>query len=128
MEAQIAAYLTGEMENKTASSKAPDFQGEGVAYRGRLLVHQPTKLDDVDKDGVKISRDDAVQKYQRRVKFGCCGVFHSATMIEDIAGPIQFEVSMGNYGNKLDSTRKPLASTTQYSCPIYDGFYSSEGS
>ncbi|PIO13441.1 hypothetical protein AB205_0189060, partial [Aquarana catesbeiana] len=42
-------------------------------------------------------------------------------MIEDIAGPIQFEVSMGNYGNKLDGTRKPLASTTQYSCPIYDG-------
>lgn len=29
MEAQNAAYLTGEMENKTASSKAPDFQLDG---------------------------------------------------------------------------------------------------
>lgn len=34
---------------------------------------------------------------------------------------IQFEVSMGHYGNKMDPNYKPLVSTTQYSPVIHDG-------
>ena len=62
-----------------------------------------------------------LQKYQRRRKYCLCAVFHNASMIHDPGEPIQFEVSIGNYGNKLDNTCKPFASTTQYSCAVFDG-------
>lgn len=61
------------------------------------------------------------QKYQRRRRFSLCAVFHSACMLHEPGEPVQFEVSIGNHGNKLDSTCKPLASTTQYSFAVFDG-------
>ncbi|XP_065805381.1 myoferlin isoform X2 [Labrus bergylta] len=99
-------------------------KGEGVAYRGRILVELSTKLEGKeDKSVDSIHSDDilVVQKYQRRRKYCLCAVFHSASMIQEPGEPIQFEVSIGNYGNKLDTTCKPLASTTQYSCAVFDG-------
>ncbi|KAM3862781.1 myoferlin [Diretmus argenteus] len=99
-------------------------KGEGVAYRGRVLIELSTqlegkadkKLDDIPSDDILVA-----QKYQRRRKYSLCAVFHSATMLQEPGEPIQFEVSIGNYGNKLDSTCKPLASTTQYSSAVFDG-------
>uniref|UniRef100_A0A3Q3J2K7 C2 domain-containing protein n=1 Tax=Monopterus albus TaxID=43700 RepID=A0A3Q3J2K7_MONAL len=99
-------------------------KGEGVAYRGRVLVELSTQLDEkIDKNVDDICSDDilVVQKYQRRRKYSLCAVFHSACMLQEPGEPIQFEVSIGNYGNKLDSTCKPLASTTQYSFAVFDG-------
>ncbi|XP_061602091.1 myoferlin isoform X2 [Cololabis saira] len=98
--------------------------GEGVAYRGRVLVEMSTQLDGkVDKNVDDISSDDILvaQKYQRRRKYSLCAVFHSACMLQEPGEPIQFEVSIGNYGNKMDSTCKPLASTTQYGFAVFDG-------
>ncbi|XP_030629096.1 myoferlin [Chanos chanos] len=99
-------------------------KGEGVAYRGRILVELSTKLEGkAEKTVESIPSDDILvtQKYQRRRKYCLCAVFHSATMMQEAGEPVQFEVSIGNYGNKLDSTCKPLASTTQYSCAVFDG-------
>uniref|UniRef100_A0A669BFG0 Myoferlin n=1 Tax=Oreochromis niloticus TaxID=8128 RepID=A0A669BFG0_ORENI len=97
-------------------------KGEGVAYRGRVLVQLSTQLDGkTDKNVDDISSDDILVKYQRRRKYSLCAVFHSACMLQEPGEPIQFEVSIGNYGNKLDSTCKPLASTTQYSFAVFDG-------
>ncbi|XP_060895814.1 myoferlin [Labrus mixtus] len=99
-------------------------KGEGVAYRGRVLVELSTQLDGkVDKSLDDISNDDILvaQKYQRRRKYCLCAVFHSACLLQEPGEPIQFEVSIGNYGNKLDSTCKPLSSTTQYSYAVFDG-------
>ncbi|CAL8298808.1 unnamed protein product [Merluccius merluccius] len=99
-------------------------KGEGVAYRGRVLIELSSKLDEkVDKRVDDISSDDILlaQKYQRKRKYSLCAVFHSACMLQEPGEPIQFEVSIGNYGNKQDSTCKPLASTTQYSFAVFDG-------
>ncbi|XP_007431826.1 myoferlin isoform X1 [Python bivittatus] len=102
-------------------------KGEGVSYRGRILVELSTLLDSKSRSNKieTIPSDDVliVEKYQRRRKYSLCAVFHSATMLQDIGEPIQFEVSIGNYGNKFDTTCKPLASTTQYSRAIFDGNY-----
>uniref|UniRef100_A0A672VD03 Myoferlin n=1 Tax=Strigops habroptila TaxID=2489341 RepID=A0A672VD03_STRHB len=101
-------------------------KGEGVAYRGRILVELSTILESKPVNNKKlemIPNDDllVVEKYQRRRKFCLAAVFHSATMLQDTGEPIQFEVSIGNYGNKFDTTCKPLASTTQYSRAVFDG-------
>ncbi|KAH0623618.1 hypothetical protein JD844_006561 [Phrynosoma platyrhinos] len=102
-------------------------KGEGVAYRGRILVELATLLDSkpLTKKIEMIPSDDVlvVEKYQRRRQYSLCAVFHSATMLQDIGEAIQFEVSIGNYGNKFDTTCKPLASTTQYSRAVFDGNY-----
>ncbi|XP_058527935.1 myoferlin isoform X1 [Ochotona princeps] len=102
-------------------------KGEGVAYRGRILVELSTYLEKTppDKKLEPISNDDllVVEKYQRRRKYSLSAVFHSATLLQDIGEAIQFEVSIGNYGNKFDATCKPLASTTQYSRAVFDGNY-----
>ncbi|XP_032101402.1 myoferlin isoform X3 [Sapajus apella] len=103
-------------------------KGEGVAYRGRILVELTTFLEKTppDRKLEPISHDDllVVEKYQRRRKYSLSAVFHSATMLQDVGEAIQFEVSIGNYGNKFDTTCKPLASTTQYSRAVFDGnFY-----
>ncbi|XP_066478183.1 myoferlin isoform X2 [Tiliqua scincoides] len=103
-------------------------KGEGVAYRGRILVELSTLLDSkpLPKKLETIPSDDllVVEKYQRRRKYCLCAVFHSASMLQDIGEAIQFEVSIGNYGNKFDTTCKPLASTTRYSRAVFDGnFY-----
>lgn len=99
-------------------------KGEGVAYRGRIFVELVTKLDVSNEKKIEdIPNDDILvaEKYQRRRKFSLCVVFHSATMLLEGGEAIQFEVSIGNYGNKFDTTCKPLASTTQYSRPMFDG-------
>ncbi|KAJ7326586.1 hypothetical protein JRQ81_016345 [Phrynocephalus forsythii] len=99
-------------------------KGEGVAYRGRLLVELETKLvDHVEQKLGDIPADDIlrVEKYLRRRKFCLCATFYSATMLQDVDDAIQFEVSIGNYGNKFDTTCLPLASTTQYSRAVFDG-------
>ncbi|KAJ3585510.1 hypothetical protein NHX12_014229 [Muraenolepis orangiensis] len=99
-------------------------KGEGVSYRGRVLVELSTKLvDQLDQKTEDIPSDDllVVQKFLRKRKFSLFAAFYSATLLQDVDDAVQFEVTIGNYGNKFDYTCLPLASTTQYSRAVFDG-------
>ncbi|KAM8808575.1 dysferlin [Eudromia elegans] len=99
-------------------------KGEGVAYRGRLLVELETRLAEHAEQKVEdIPADDVLraEKFLRRRKYCLFAAFYSATMLRDVGDAVQFEVSIGNYGNKFDTTCLPLASTTQYSRAVFDG-------
>ncbi|KAL8174027.1 UNVERIFIED_CONTAM: hypothetical protein K2H54_036914, partial [Gekko kuhli] len=97
---------------------------EGAAYRGRILVELNTSMDVIANPMIGDIPEETVNRIERfmsRHRYGLCVVFYSATMMDDIKELIQFEVSIGNYGNKFDGTCKPFASTTQYSQTVYDG-------
>ncbi|XP_047438036.1 dysferlin isoform X2 [Mugil cephalus] len=99
-------------------------KGEGVAYRGRVLLQLTTKLVDKPEQRTQdIASDDllVVEKFMRKRKFSLFVAFYSATLLQDVDDAIQFEVSIGNYGNRFDYTCLPLASTTQFSRAVFDG-------
>uniref|UniRef100_H2LE95 Dysferlin, limb girdle muscular dystrophy 2B (autosomal recessive) n=1 Tax=Oryzias latipes TaxID=8090 RepID=H2LE95_ORYLA len=99
-------------------------KGEGVAYRGRVLVELTTKLLEKPEHRTQdIPTDDllVVEKFLRKRKFSLFVAFYSATLLQDVDDAIQFEVSIGNYGNKFDYSCLPLASTTQFSRAVFDG-------
>ncbi|KXJ28698.1 Myoferlin [Exaiptasia diaphana] len=100
--------------------------GEGVAYRGRALVELETKVTGEMETGVEEIEDDDVvliQSCLRRRKFKLFGCFLEATMIACKDIPIQFEISIGNYGNRLDSSVAPSSSSTPSSNAVFDGSY-----
>ncbi|XP_048474447.1 myoferlin-like [Rhincodon typus] len=102
-------------------------KSEGVSYRGRILIELVTRMDETlgkTVDNLSFEDFSIVQRYLQRRRYSLCVVFYSATQMQDVKEPVQFEVSVGNYGNKFDKSCKLHASTTQYSHAMFDGnFY-----
>ncbi|KAK3744089.1 hypothetical protein RRG08_018716 [Elysia crispata] len=103
-------------------------KGEGVAYRGRALIELTTTLGELPEVPVEdMPGDDKlrVQKFMRRRKYRVHAAFLNASMISPAHAdaPIEFEVSIGNYGNKLDENVPPSPSTTQPTNAVFDGCY-----
>ncbi|XP_065071964.1 myoferlin-like isoform X2 [Rhopilema esculentum] len=98
--------------------------GEGCGYRGRLLVELDTRFGDhADPPVHDIMSQELirVQTYLRRRKFKLYASFISATMLPEMDGPVEFEVSIGNYGNKLDTSVPPMSSSTPPTNAVFDG-------
>ncbi|XP_045139771.1 fer-1-like protein 5 [Echinops telfairi] len=101
----------------------PDAVMHGLSYQGRAFLELITHVGPYQDFKIKNLSQDVVitQKQQNRQKYGLCVIFLSCAMMPDFKDLIQFEVSMGHYGNKTDLSYKPLVSTTQFSPVIYDG-------
>ncbi|KAJ6653222.1 hypothetical protein lerEdw1_010008 [Lerista edwardsae] len=114
-----------ELISYMGSFSNPDTEfEEGVNYRGRVLVEVTTSREEIPAPQIDSIPEERVAKAERflsRHRYGLCAVFYSATMLANIKELIQFEVSIGNYGNKSDVTCKPYSSTTQYCHAVYDG-------
>lgn len=100
--------------------------GEGVAYRGRVLIELETKMDTQPTKLVEdVLSDDIVrvQTYLRRRKYKLFACFLEASMVACTDGPVTFEISIGNYGNQLDVSVPPSSSSTSPTNAIFDGSF-----
>ncbi|EDV22852.1 uncharacterized protein TRIADDRAFT_28445, partial [Trichoplax adhaerens] len=99
-------------------------KGEGVAYRGRALIELVTNVGEMPEYPVNNIEDPEVERakiFMRTRKYCLHATFMEATMITVADAPIEFEISIGNYGNKLDDTVAAASSTTQPTNAVYDG-------
>ncbi|EPQ05240.1 Fer-1-like protein 5 [Myotis brandtii] len=101
----------------------PSSVKDGLEYRGRVFLELVTNIKSHPDNRIKDLSQEVtnVEKHKNRLKYGLCIIFLSCTMMPNFKDLIQFEVSIGHYGNKMDQNYKPLVSTTQYSPVIYDG-------
>ncbi|XP_016133799.1 otoferlin [Sinocyclocheilus grahami] len=114
------ANMYGSTRSYTLMDEYQDLNeglGEGVSFRARLLISLAVEILDtssaevmcsteVQVEGVPNISDNATGKIEEFFLFGC---FLEATMIDRKIGdkPINFEVTIGNYGNELDTPTKP---------------------
>ena len=79
------------------------------------------KLPAAKTENIKIVDLKKLAPYLSRRSYKLYCAFHSATMVYPYDKPIEFEVSIGNYGNKLDDDSLVQLSTTPPCNPVYDG-------
>ncbi|XP_035279805.1 otoferlin isoform X6 [Anguilla anguilla] len=115
--------MYGSTRNYTLMDEHQDLNeglGEGVSFRARLLVSIAVEILDtasaeivssteVQVEGVPNISESAAGKIE---EFFLFGAFLEATMIDRKIGdkPINFEVTIGNYGNQIDGVSKPASS------------------
>ena len=95
-----------------------------MAYRGRVLAEVGMSLGQSPKmktDDISTFDLDTVTSFLRRRKYKLFGAFFSASMVYPGNHSVQFEVSIGDYGNKQDDKSPIQSSTTPPSNPVYDG-------
>uniref|UniRef100_A0A672Q7K3 Dysferlin-like n=1 Tax=Sinocyclocheilus grahami TaxID=75366 RepID=A0A672Q7K3_SINGR len=125
--ATFTVSLVDTKRNSTGVQTPPTGicnKGGEAMLHGRVLLEVITKLSQqVEQKVEDLHPDDllVVEKFMRKRKFSLFAAFYSATHLQDVDDAVQFEVSIGNYGNKFDNTCLPLASTTQFSRAVFDG-------
>lgn len=75
-------------------------KGEGVAYRGRLLLEIQTFIGEMPSNtnltnDIKHTEVLRIEPYLRRNKYKLHAAFLDATMISEIEKPVEFEISIG---------------------------------
>ncbi|XP_068136050.1 otoferlin isoform X11 [Hyperolius riggenbachi] len=112
--------MYGSTRNYTLMDEHQDLNdglGEGVSFRARLLLSlaveildtsspELTSSTEVQMEGAPPVTDNCTGKME---EFFLFGAFLEATMVDRKSGdkPINFEVTIGNYGNQLDGSTRP---------------------
>ncbi|CAF3822313.1 unnamed protein product [Adineta steineri] len=109
----------------TALDQLNTGKGEGVAYRGRVFVELQTILGETPSEPIgDISNSDIIRTlpYQSRKKYKLHAAFLDASMLYEHESTLEFEISIGNYGNKFDDVvGNASCSTTPPTNPVFDG-------
>ncbi|XP_043918777.1 otoferlin isoform X5 [Protopterus annectens] len=112
--------MYGSTRNYTLMDEHQDLNeglGEGVSFRARLLLSIAVEILDTSSTDITSSTEVQVEAVPqvsenctgKMEEFFLFGAFLEATMIDRKIGdkPINFEVTIGNYGNQLDGITKP---------------------
>ncbi|XP_058234536.1 otoferlin isoform X1 [Hemibagrus wyckioides] len=115
------ANMYGSTRQYTLMDEHQDLNegiGEGVSFRARLLVSLAVEILDTSSSDINISSEVQVEPISNVSEFSTgkveefflFGSFLEATMIDRKIGdkPINFEVTIGNYGNQIDGVSKPV--------------------
>ncbi|XP_032877367.1 otoferlin isoform X1 [Amblyraja radiata] len=113
--------MYGSTRNYTLMDEHQDLNeglGEGVSFRARLLISIGMEILDTSSTEIMSSTDVQVESIQqlsdtatgKTEEFFLFGAFLEATMLDRRIGdkPVSFEVTIGNYGNKIDGISKPI--------------------
>ncbi|CAM4644135.1 unnamed protein product [Lepidochelys kempii] len=111
--------MYGSTRNYTLMDEHQDLNeglGEGVSFRARLLLSLAVEILDTSNPEITSSTEVQVEQATpvadnctgKMEEFFLFGAFLEATMIDRKIGdkPINFEVTIGNYGNRIDGTAK----------------------
>ncbi|XP_017538292.1 otoferlin isoform X4 [Pygocentrus nattereri] len=114
--------MYGSTRNYTLMDEHQDLNeglGEGVSFRARLLISVAVEILDTTSSEIMSSTEVQVEPVSnisesatgKVEEFFLFGSFLEATMIDRKIGdkPINFEVTIGNYGNQIDGVSKPVA-------------------
>ncbi|XP_072134947.1 otoferlin [Mobula birostris] len=112
--------MYGSTRNYTLMDEHQDLNeglGEGVSFRARLLLSIGMEILDTTSTEIMSSTEVQVESIQQLSdnstgkieEFFLFGAFLEATMLDRRIGdkPVNFEVTIGNYGNQIDGLSKP---------------------
>ncbi|XP_078489340.1 myoferlin [Ciona intestinalis] len=104
-------------------------KGDGCAYRGRAMVELVTTMDEEGVEPPPSTQPIAdeqvavMQKHLRRRRYRLVVGFESASLMRKPLEKIEFEVSMGNNGNKFDTEILAPFSVTHHGNSVFDGVH-----
>uniref|UniRef100_A0A8C1TMP3 Otoferlin n=1 Tax=Cyprinus carpio TaxID=7962 RepID=A0A8C1TMP3_CYPCA len=114
--------MYGSIRNYTLMDEHQDLNeglGEGVSFRARLLISIAVEILDTSSAEIMSSTEVQIEPVSnvsesatgKMEEFFLFGSFLEATMIDRKIGdkPINFEVTIGNYGNQIDGVSKPAS-------------------
>ncbi|KAF2350904.1 C2 domain [Trinorchestia longiramus] len=97
---------------------------EGVAFRGRVLVSLHTQVGAYPSSpltNITVEDFEKVRRHRATRQFTVLAHLTHVSLLTEASKPLQVEVSIGHFGNKLENSLLPSPSTTHPANPVFDG-------